>query len=429
VVALHGTLADDIAFKSGQKLQGEVILFLDGIVTIRKSDGTVIRGDISKIESIDFDRLSSSSKSPSSSEKAKPSGLEAIKSKAVAGTSSTDSSEIQRQIDARVENVQKSPNPSGEPRAIVALYVDTEVPREGLPQGHVEYRCYIWDGWSGSERIPLRQGWARAELVSAANGVRRIQLDPGPPYETFSREVSLKEGEVANLGRIVLKKVKAEGTATISGIVKDVTGNPLPNATVSAGKRKAKADSTGKYQITGVGLEVVSLAPSKGGYFGANRTISIRNMDNRNITQDLVMHQPQRLSMRFAISGINSDSVAGGNVREGTFGIVVDKPRVNLWEQDYVLEPFTTFVKEAWLGLEFDDDGLKLRNISGPIFYQVAEKGADFRLITTVGDIRDQFCPPLKPGSVILIRGFKQGAAKGVSNYCVKILIEELASQ
>ena len=314
--------ADEIKFHDGRTMTGTVVEYKEGYVAVQKPDDEYVRENIALIAEILFKR----EEQTGTSDVTKP-GV---------------SPEIQRQISEKIAETKKDLETSSQPKAMVALYLDTESPHDFIPQGYIEYRCYSDSGgYSGSNRVPLRQAWTRLEYTRLGRGCkRRIQLDPGPPYETINRDVLLTDGAVTNLGRIVLKRVKAEGTADIHGTVKDSDGNPLADVDVSAGSKQTRTDAEGKYVLDSFGLEVVSLKASKDGYFGGTAQVSIRNMDNREIEQDLVLHRPRHVKLKYVIGGKKSDSLVGSDAEEGTIELTVGSIYFDLSKRHFSSKSF-----------------------------------------------------------------------------------------
>jgi len=427
---------------------GETVLPIGGRVTLRtaKHDGeyrlavsldgatlttesfTIVRGDRRVVE-IGLEKLAEPLIPKPEELAAKPPEELAEKPPEELAAKPGVSPAIQGQITASIAQAKQRLSES-RPEAIVAMYLDTENARDSVPQGHVRYRCFSdGGGYSGDERVPLRQAWTRLEHVHGeSRRGNRIELDPGPPYEIINLDVALAQGEVTDLGRIVLKEVKANGTASIHGAVKDSAGNPLPNVPVVSSTKQTRTDADGQYVLDGFGLEVVSLTASKNGYFGGAAQVSIRNMDNRTITQELTLFRPRRVRLKYAISGKNGESLAGPNVEEGTLELIVNSTRIDLSKGCDESKSFSDFVANTGLYLGFQGSELTIRYNQAPMFFREAASGVPFESITEFGRLgseASQHCPPLKEGSVILIRAF--GGPWGfLEPYCAKILVEEI---
>lgn len=335
---------------------------------------------------------------------------------------------VKQAIAAAIDRAERQKNPRNTPRAIIAGFVDTEDAGGTTERNEVEYRCYRGGGYSGVRRVPLRQAWTEFESVSAAReGPRRIQLDPGPPYKTKQIKVNVKAGEVVNLGRVVLEKVEANGTASIYGMVKDSEGKPIPNVSITAGNRKTMSDEEGRYRLDGFGLEIVQLQASRTGFYGGSAKVSIRDMSNREIEQNLFLYRPRRVKLRYVISDKNSDSFEGPNVQEGTFVTTVGSLYKSVYDEYFSSTSFREFASDVRLRFYHRDGKVMLDNSWAPIFYQKVSPGTPFESITQVGNFRSQSGPPLEEGLIMLIRGFRDGSQSGRSEYCVKILVEEFS--
>ncbi|MCD0463653.1 carboxypeptidase-like regulatory domain-containing protein [Roseiconus lacunae] len=399
-------LADEIVFKSGQTMNATVVKYSNGTVTIQKSDGSEINGPISRVESIRFgDSKASGSDHGDDTPRA-----------------------VKRDILAAIANYKGQIDQSKRPGAIVAMYLDTEDRGGKTERNRVEYRCYRGGGYSGIRSAPLRQAWTTFEFISSPEreGPRRIQLDPGPPYKTKQIDVNVKSGEVTNLGRIVFEKVQADGTASIFGIVKGADGKAMPNVSVTAGSQRTITDSNGKYQLDGFGLENVSLKASQPGLYGGDGKVSIRDMSRREIEQDLILFRPMRIKFRYVISDKKSTSFEGNNVQEGSFVVTADSVFKQLSEEYFSSPSFREFAKDVGLRFSHYSGRLAIDNFMAPIYYQVADSNIPFESIQGVGNFSSQHGPALEQGETILIRGFRDNSRSGVSDYCVKLLVEEM---
>lgn len=308
--------------------------------------------------------------------------------------------------------------------ALVALYLDAEDMRDVT--GEAEYRCYSrpgrGGGYSGIRRVPYRTPWTRWERVSQSTE-REIIIDPGPPHKTFTKVVTLIPGEAANLGHIVLERVKAEGTASISGTIRNEEGKALEGAKISSQKGVATTSAEGLYRIDGFGLEVCELEASKGGYIPYPVKVSIRNMDERIITQDFVLSYPRRVGLRYVISPPGKDDFNDPNATSGTAEFLVDKKYFPISPNQIRNEDFKKFVGRVRLNFRVNDDKLTLSNSYAPIFYKsLSSSSEQFEEIDSVraGSFNSQRCPPIHKGDIILINGGK------ISEYTVKILFEQV---
>lgn len=440
--------ADEIVFKSGKKIEGKVLEYKNGRIKIRNTEGKEIVGDIDKIESMQFDSGSpetvasskeskpdkgADNKDNKSNKAGKPAGMPAaIPNDPNIGLAQTS---IEKQLATIIANTEKTLPPN---YSAFAIYLDTDDPRVKIPQGsRIEYKCYgTGGGYSGSDSIPLRQAWTRNEFMRAGsdNGSRRVEIDPGPPFETINLTGVLEPGKVTNLGRVVLKKVVFEGTASISGIVTGEDGKPIEGALVSDGKRSTKTDKQGEYKFDGYELERVQLKVTKSGYFGAmdyENIVSVRNMDERMITRNLKLFKAKRLKLKYVISDEDSNSFEGPGVENGTIELLVNSSRFNLQGQKFTSNNFSRLVDNFRSSIAYQRDAWVITCFYHPMFVRGADASDSFESIKSVNDFGygHTQCPPLTEGQVILIRGFPKTGEKGVSRYCVKILVEEFRDE
>lgn len=315
--------------------------------------------------------------------------------------------------------------------AAVVMYLDTVPGEPPLPEGQAEYRCYRGHGYSGSESAAVGAPWMHVEsLRNNDDGMRRVQIDAGPPYAIVNRSVHLEPGIVTNLGRIVLPRVPATEAVSLSGYLRDSAGVPIEGVLVSAGARRTHTDTEGFYRLDGFGLEVVQLIARKQGFVGGGTQVSIRDTARTEIPCDLFLFRPRRLSLSYTISAEGSDSFEGPGVETGTIHRMIDSPRIPLHETIHPSRSFQRFATEGRLQLTVRDGQLTFENSNAPIFYQLAEPDVRFEDIKEVGElpIQAQRCPPLTQGAVVVARGNQPGWGRGVSAFCVKFLVEELAT-
>jgi hypothetical protein len=332
--------------------------------------------------------------------------------------------EARRQLNAVIkwELSEKNDNTQKD-KVLVALYLDTEEPDDSLAKA--EYRCYSADrgGYSGIKSVPFRTPWFTWERVWTNDFKKKIVIDPGPPYKNATIIVNLIPGEVTNLGRIVLEKVKAEGTASISGIVKDETGKLLEGVIVSSNRGDTVTDSNGYYRNDGFGLEVCSLEVTKKGYVPNNAEISIRNMDKRIIRQDFILSFPRRVKFRYTISPEEKDDFNAPDATSGTAEFLVDKKYFRIPVDRIQNDDFRTFVDKTYLNFRLNGGKLTLDNSYAPVFYKrLSSSWTEFGAVRGVGPLNynAQRCPEIQKSDIILINGGK------VSNYTVKILFEDI---
>jgi hypothetical protein len=309
-------------------------------------------------------------------------------------------------------------------KVLVALYLDTEETESSIAKA--EYRCYSSPGrggYSGIKKIPYRVPWVTWERLSSNDLRKEIVIDPGPPYKNITKIVNLIPGEVTNLGRIVLEKVEAEGTASISGIIKDEDGEPLEGVEVSSTRGSTTTNSEGYYRIDGFGLEVCDLKVTKKGYIPNNIKVSIRDMDKRIIEQNFVLSFPRRIRIRYAISPKEKDDFNDTEAAGGAAAFFIGENYLPVPVEQIKNDDFRQFISQTRLNFRVNDGRLTLNNSYAPIFYErLCSSSKEFEAINSVGPLNynSQFCPAIQEGDIILINGGK------VSDYTVKILFEEI---
>ena len=306
---------------------------------------------------------------------------------------------------------------------LVALYLDTEHSKNTTTIA--EYRCYNYGGggYSGIKKVPFGTPWTRWENVRSNRFKKEIVIDPGPPYKKAKRIVTLIPGEVANLGRIVLEKVEADGTASIVGTIRDENGKPLEGITVSSNKGVVTTDPEGSYCIDGLGLEVCDLNVKKEGYILTSAKVPIRNMDKRIIRQDFVLSGQKKITLRYVISPLEKDDFNSPEAVDGTAKFLVDKNFMPLVVEQTKDKEFSRFIDNVQLKFRVDNGKLTLHNFYAPIFYKRHRSSSEeFETISSVGALNynSQRCPPIQEGDIILING------GNISDYTLKILFEEV---
>jgi len=329
-----------------------------------------------------------------------------------------------RQLNAVIEwelkEASKSPQKD---RVLVALYLDTEEIENSTRKA--EYRCYSVGrgGYSGFKRIPCGTPWLIWERVRTNDFKKRIVIDPGPPYKNITKIVNLIPGEVTNLGRIVLEEVEAEGTASISGVIKDENGEPLEGVEVSSTKGGTTTNSEGYYRIDGFGLEVCDLKVTKKDYIPNKTKISIRDMEKRVINQDFVLSFPRNIRLRYVISPRGKDDFNDIDATGGTAAFFIGEKYMPVPVDKIDNVDFKQFINQVRLNFRVNDGRLALSSSYAPIFYErISSSFKEFEAINNVGTLNynSQHCPAIQEGDIILINGGK------VSDYTVKILFEEI---
>jgi len=328
--------------------------------------------------------------------------------------------QLEAVIEWELEEENKRPQKN---RVLVAIFLDTEESENSTRKA--EYRCYSLGrgGYSGIKMIPYGTPWLIWERVRTNDFKKKIVIDPGPPYKNITKIVNLIPGEVTNLGRIVLEKVEAEGTASISGIIKDEDGESLEGVEVSSTKGLTTTNSEGYYRIDGFGLEVCNLKTEKEGYIPNNTKVSIRNMDKRIIKQDFVLSFPIKATFRYVISPKEKDDFNCPEATDGTVEFLIDKKLFRIPTDEIENEDFRRFINKVRLSFRVSDNRLTLGNFYAPIFYErLRSSFKEFGAVNSVGTLNynSQHCPAIQEGDIILINGGK------VSDYTVKILFEEI---
>jgi len=332
--------------------------------------------------------------------------------------------EALRQLNAVIEWELSKENKSLQDEVLVALYLDTEEIED--PVRMAEYRCYSPGrcGYSGIRRIPCGAPWVTWERLRSNNLRKEIVIDPGPPYKNVTKIVNIIPGEVTNLGRIVLEKVEAEGTASISGIIKDEDGELLEGVEVSSAKESTTTNSQGHYRIDGFGLEIVDLKVTKNGYIPGKAKVSIRDMERRIIEKNFVLSSPRKVGLRYTISPGETDDFNSPQASGGTATFFVDKKYFPIPVDQIKNNDFRRFINKVHLNFRVHNGKLTLDNSYAPIFYERLRSSfsKEFEAINSVGplDYNAQRCPEIQEGDIILINGGK------VSDYTVKILFEEI---
>jgi hypothetical protein len=335
--------------------------------------------------------------------------------------------EALEQIDRIIEwELNKEDEAQQEDEALVALYLDTEEIGDSMKTA--EYRCYSLysvgrGGYSGIKTIPFGAPWSTWEWIRSNDFKREIVINPGPPYKNFTKVINLMPGEVTNLGYIVLEKVEAEESASISGTIKDENGKLLEGAEVSSAKGIAVTDSQGYYHIDGFGLDVYDLTAVKNGYISGGMKVSIRDMNSHVIEKDFVLSFPRKIQLSYVISPKETNDFNAPDAFAGTVAFSVDKTFLPFPVEQIESSDFRQFINKVNLNIRLTDGKLTLSNSYAPIFYErLRSDYVDFEAIRSVEslDYNAQHCPPIEEGDIILIDGGK------ISDYVVKILFEEI---
>ena len=312
------------------------------------------------------------------------------------------------------------------PKGGIAMYLYTDDADAVIPDSEVGFKFYTRGGYSGNKKVPLNRAFVQREYVREP-GEHRIEFDPGPPYKIVNKHVTVKPGEVTNLGRVLLERQHYEGTASIKGTVRDSEGEPISGVKVWAGDREAVTDAKGRYKLEGFELEKVSIKSKRKGYRGGTARVSIRDMRNREIKQDLVMFRPRRVKLTYVISGEGDNSFVGPDVEKGSVEVVLDTSRSDLSRYHFSSKSFSKFAAATRLSLEIREGEMSLRSYMGGVIFQQSAAGGGFDSVKSMSKVGDnmQMCPALEEGEFVLIRGFDEQYS--VSPYCVKVLVEEIS--
>ncbi len=408
---VSNAVADVIHLTDGRTLRGEVTAYDNGVIRFSAAgnDDRVIA--LNLVDRIEFDRPAPTDETtlvippPPAYEEA-----------------------LRRQV----EQARKRLDAGRGDSAAIVMYLDTALGEPPIPEGTAEYRCYRGGGYSGIQEVPVGTPWMRFETVRQRDdGVRRLVIDPGPPYAAINQGVTLIPGEVTNLGRIVLRRIRTDKTVGLSGYVRDSHQDPIEGVLVSAGARRTHTDADGFYRLDGFGLEEVNLTARKKGFVNGGSRLAIRDTNKTEIPIDISLFRPRRLKISYVIGTERSDSFEGPGVETGSIERIVDSPRIPLDETIHASKSFQRFAREAHLYLGVSEGRLTLSHSHGPIFYQQAEANVRFEDIRDAGDasMNAQRCPPLTEGAVIVMRGYSDESPHAVSPFCVKLLVEELSTE
>ncbi len=144
-------------------------------------------------------------------------------------------------------------------------------PRYGTIKGRVMDENH--NGISGASVVYEYQGQESDPISTDSNGFFYFQnLSPGiytvkaskDGYDSVNQQVSVVAGEETNVEIIMSHEQNPYGN--ISGIVRDDSGNPLPNVTVTAGNETANTDADGRYTLYELTPGSYSVTFTKEGY-------------------------------------------------------------------------------------------------------------------------------------------------------------------
>ena len=122
---------------------------------------------------------------------------------------------------------------------------------------------------------------AGINAVTDANGSFRLTGVPAATYtlqiarsgyQSLSASIDVAAGQTLSLGSIPLAAIST--TATLSGVIKDNTGQPLQNVIVAVGTKSTLSDGTGAYEIAGIGPGTATVTATLSGYKTASANVS-----------------------------------------------------------------------------------------------------------------------------------------------------------
>lgn len=337
--------------------------------------------------------------------------------------------EIKKEIASTIPKLGQPP----ELNSVVAMYVDVDADDSLHKPETINFRCYAGYGYSGDQHIQTGKAFATIESMSlnmSENPDRKLFFDAGPPYEQLEIPIRLVPGGVTNLGRVVLRKLKARNPIRIIGQVRDLGGTPLPAVRVGVGPKVTDTDEKGYYQLDGFGLEKFALKAQKDGYLPEEITVSIRNDRRRNLRHDLVLVPPLKIKIRYGVSAKGKDALSGPEVESGVWEGVLGEGTVNL-DKVFNTPRMLEFCRDAGLTLVRSQGLIKFQGNRCFVFYKMPYQDISFDEIHSAGsaDVNTQRCPLLSKGSKIIILGSRPWGedSEKISDYNVKVEIEELS--
>jgi Carboxypeptidase regulatory-like domain len=309
-------------------------------------------------------------------------------------------------------------------KVLVALYLDDNGRTKDSTQ-KAEYRCYNPEGgsYSGIKEISYGSPWTTWERLRTNQFKKKIVIDPGPPYKTITKLVTLIPGQVTNLGRIKLEKVRAWGTASVSGTVKTEDGVLLEGAKLSFEDNSVTTDSQGRYTVSELKLGDYDLQVSKKGYIPGKAKVSIRNMENRNIGKDITLSYPRKVSVRYMITPGSINDFSDSRSSDGTMTLLIDKGYLPISIRQIKNDDFRKFIDKMGLSFRINNGKLTLRNNYSSIFCELIPASPEkFEEITTVEPL-DRILfeySDMQEGDILLMDGGDR------SDYKLKLLFEKI---
>jgi hypothetical protein len=93
-----------------------------------------------------------------------------------------------------------------------------------------------------------------------------------PGYQTQTVSVQIVAGQTANIGTIAL--IPAPTTATLTGVVKDNSGQALQNVVIAIGTNSTLTDANGAYKLTNIAPTPTTVTASLSGYQTASANVT-----------------------------------------------------------------------------------------------------------------------------------------------------------
>ncbi|TWT53670.1 hypothetical protein Pla22_13010 [Rubripirellula amarantea] len=412
--------ADEIHFKNGKIVNGEVTQYQNGTITIVQDNGKTISGSIAVIRSINFETSTKTNDKP----------LPASKSSNDLDDSQGSVAD-KRLIARAIENVSARESKSDSDSAVVGLVV-----RAAGASGPVEvtYRCYQGGGYSGIRRFNTQAPWATIEQNASRNaGVRKIVLDAGPRYEKVSIDVVLVPGQPTNLGVIPMKAVKQDRKFMVHGKVVDLDNNAMSKCPVSMGRLSTTTDSNGNYTFKNVRIGEYELVASANKHGSVPHKLLIDNNSPEKVEQTIYVFRPKTISFRYVISDLNNDSFGAQSSQPGEFSINFER-QYAFWRDTVSVsnDHMQSFISDTLLRLHVKDGEIYLSNGRGPIAFTSLETNTNFDAIDAAGEppAMAHRHPRISKGSVIIIRGFRgdtdRQSGYNTSPYCVKLEVSDI---
>ncbi|HEY3129232.1 MAG TPA: carboxypeptidase regulatory-like domain-containing protein [Acidobacteriota bacterium] len=206
---------------------------------------------------------------------------------------------------------------------LLEIYKDVKIPetreqagKRVVASGQVRHRLFL----VGLRDITVRLSNGDVTTTDEGGFYQFLNLGPGsyevrpeskiydfdPPSRTFTVSPPVAKDEViTGLNITALDFTASAKTYSISGAVKDSSGNAISGVTVTAGPASATTDAKGNYTISGLSPGTYQLRPSKTNYVFTPNSQTITIVD-QNVTAAPFVGSfvaPPPPSSTFAISG------------------------------------------------------------------------------------------------------------------------------